>query len=177
MNRRVILPLSALLLLVGAATPAVAGTDDDSSATGKTIYRDDTVDVSYQQLAADDPQWSEVPRTFRDKVPEGSYIAQLQIKNVSKDDIDGWSLSFESPDRITATESAKLDARQGMRTTIQNDPADKLIEPGRTSTLWYRAQDGKTAAHTPAWAPFAMGGARPTQDTDGDGLPDDMELI
>lgn len=175
MNRRVTLPLNVLLLLVGATAPAVAGNDDNNSAPGTTIYRDDTVDVSYRKLAADDPQWDKVPRTFRDKVPAGSYIAQLQIKNVSEDDINGWSLSFESPDRITATESAKLAARQGMRTTIQNDPADKLIEPGTTSTLWYRAQDGRTAAHTPAWATFAKGGARPAKDTDGDGLPDDME--
>lgn len=175
MNRRVTLPLSALLLLVGVAAPAVAGDDRDSSDSGKTIYRDDAVDVSYRQLAADDPQWSKVPRTFRDKVPEGSYIAQLQIKNVSKGDIKDWSLSFESPDKITAAESAKLGAQQSMRTTIQNDPADKLIEAGSTSTIWYRAQDGKTTAHTPAWATFAKGGARPTKDTDGDGLPDDME--
>ncbi|MEU8891538.1 DUF3289 family protein [Streptomyces sp. NPDC048442] len=174
MNRRVTVPLSALLLLLGTAAPAVAG-DDNGSASEKTIYRDDAVSVSYQQLATDDPQWSKVPRTLRDTLPKGSYIAQLQIKNVSKDDINGWSLSFESPDRITATGAAKLEARQGMRTTLQNDPADKRIEPGTTSTLWYRAQDGKTAAHTPAWATFARNGARPTKDTDGDGLPDDME--
>ncbi|WIM92697.1 DUF3289 family protein [Actinoplanes oblitus] len=168
------LSIGTSMLMVATAAPAVAG-PVASPATGETIYRDTTVDVSYRRLVAGDPQWSSVPRTFRDTLPAGSYIAQLQIKNVSGDDIDGWSLSFESPDRITATAAAKLDAPRGLRATIQNDPADKLIEAGTTSTLWYRAQDGRTAAYTPRWATFAKGGARPAQDTDGDGLPDDME--
>ncbi|MFJ8925314.1 DUF3289 family protein [Streptomyces sp. NPDC102364] len=168
------MPLSALLLLIGTAAPAVAGNDEDTP-PGKTIYRDNAVDVSYRQLAVDDPQLGKVPKGLRDKSTEGSYIAELRIKNVSERDIADWSLTFELPDRITATESAKLDgAQQGERTTIQNDAANKVIEPGTTSTLWYRAKAGGTA-HTPAWASFAKDGARPTKDTDGDGLPDDME--
>ncbi len=168
------LSIGTSVLLVATAAPAVAS-PDAGAAPGETIYRDATVDVSYQRLAAGDPQWSSVPRALRDTVPAGSYIAQVQIKNVSSDDIDGWSLSFESPDLITAAAAAKLDAPLGLRATIQNDPSDKLIEAGTTSTLWFRAQDGRTAAYTPRWATFARGGAQPAKDSDGDGLPDDME--
>lgn len=173
MNRRVTMLLGAILLPLGTAAPAVAS-NNNSSPPGKTIYRDDTVNVSYRPLATGDPQWSKVPRKLRDTLSAGSYIAQLQIKNVSKHAITDWALTFELPERITATESAKLDARLGERTTIQNTPANKVIQPGTTSTLWYRARAGGPA-HTPAWVTFAMNGALPTKDTDGDGLPDDIE--
>ncbi|GAA2310817.1 DUF3289 family protein [Streptomyces kunmingensis] len=173
MLRRVTMPFTALLLLLGTAAPAVAG-NENSSAPGKTIYRDDAVDVSYRQLPTDDSLCCKVPPELRGKLPAGSYIAQLQIKNVSRHEIADWSLTFELPDRITATESAKLDAQRGRHTTIQNAPATKEIQPGATSTIWYRAQADGTA-HTPAWATFAEDGARPTKDTDGDGLPDDVE--
>ncbi|MGP3776130.1 DUF3289 family protein [Streptomyces sp. SDT5-1] len=168
------MPIGALLLLAGAATPALAGNDDSSAEQAKTIYRDDTVDVSFRQLATDDPQWDKVPRALRGKAPEGSYVAQVQIKNVSEKKISDWALTFELADKVTETGAAKLDARQGDRTTIENSGDNKVIEAGETSTLWYRAQSDGTA-HTPSWTTFAKDGARPTKDTDGDGLPDDME--
>ncbi|MFD7296410.1 DUF3289 family protein [Streptomyces sp. NPDC059897] len=176
MYRRVTIPLSAVLLLLGAATPSAIGADDDGggSSPGKTLYRDTEVEISYLKLDAGDPLRGKAPAAIREKTSKGSYLARFQIENLSKRRINDWSLTFELPDRITATDAVRLDSGQGDRATFQSTPANKVIEPGKTSTLWYSARpDG--SAHTPTWANFAKDGASPTKDTDGDGLTDDIE--
>lgn len=173
MNRRVTIPLSTVLLLLGAATPSAIA-DGGGSPPGKTLYRDTEVKISYRKFGVGDPQQSKVPPAIREKTPEGSYLAQFQVENLSQREINDWSLTFELPDRITATDAVRLDSGQGDRATFQSTPANKVIEPGETATLWYSARpDG--SAHTPTWANFAKDGASPTKDTDGDGLTDDIE--
>ncbi|MFJ9174027.1 DUF3289 family protein [Streptomyces sp. NPDC102360] len=173
MYRRVTIPLSAVLFLLGTAAPSAIA-DGGGSPPGQTLYRDTEVKISYRKLNAGDPQQSKVPAAIREKTPEGSYLAQFQVENISQHEINDWSLTFELPDRITATDAVRLDSGQGDRATFQSTSANRVIEPGETSTLWYSARpDG--SAHTPTWANFAKDGASPTKDTDGDGLTDDIE--
>ncbi|MEU3999557.1 DUF3289 family protein [Streptomyces fungicidicus] len=177
MNRSAAVPLgAALLLLLGTAVPAAAGTPGDGATTdGATLYRDDTVDVSYRQVAPGDTAWSQVPAALRGKATEGSYVARLQLENVSDHPVSTWSLTFELSDRITDTSAAKLAAPQDARTTLQGVGPTNTLQPGRTETVWYRAEPG-AEADTPTWASFAKHGISPTEDTDGDGLPDDLEV-
>ncbi|MEU5690814.1 DUF3289 family protein [Actinosynnema sp. NPDC020468] len=177
MHRSVAVPLgAALLLLLGTAVPAVAGTPGNGAATdGATLYHDNTVDVSYRQVAPGDATWSQVPAALRDRATEGSYVARLQLENVSDHPVSQWSLTFELSDRITDTSAAKLAAPQGVRTTLQGVGPANTLQPGRTETVWYRAEPG-TTTDTPTWASFAEHGVSPTVDTDGDRLPDDLEV-
>ncbi|MGW4608949.1 DUF3289 family protein [Streptomyces sp. NPDC004532] len=177
MNRSTAVPLgAALLLLLGTAVPAAAGTPGDGAATdGATLYRDNTVDVSYRQVAPGDAAWSQVPPALRGRATEGSYVARLQLENVSDHPVSKWSLTFELSDRITDTSAAKLAAPQDARTTLQGVGPTNTLQPGRTETVWYRAEPG-AKADTPTWASFAKHGISPTEDTDGDRLPDDLEV-
>ncbi|MFE2019103.1 DUF3289 family protein [Streptomyces sp. NPDC059499] len=177
MNRSAAVPLgAALLLLLGTAVPAAAGTPGDGAATeGATLYSDNTVDVSYRQVAPGDAAWSQVPAALRGRATEGSYIARLQLENVSDHPVSKWSLTFELSDRITDTSAAKLAAPQDARTTLQGVGPTNTLQPGRTETVWYCAEPGATA-DTPTWASFAKHGISPTEDTDGDRLPDDLEV-
>ncbi|MFF8941904.1 DUF3289 family protein [Streptomyces sp. NPDC014864] len=177
MNRSAAVPLgAALLLLLGTAVPAAAGTPGDGAATdGATLYRDNTVDVSYRQVAPGDAAWSQVPAALRGRATEGSYVARLQLENVSDHPVSKWSLTFELSDRITDTSAAKLAAPQDARTTLQGVGPTNTLQPGRIETVWYRAEPG-SEVDTPTWASFATHGISPTEDTDGDRLPDDLEV-
>ncbi|WP_028804413.1 DUF3289 family protein [Streptomyces sp. 142MFCol3.1] len=177
MNRSATVPLgAALLLLLGTVVPAAAGTPGDGAATdGATLYRDDTVDVSYRQVAPGDAAWSQVPAALRGRATEGSYVARLQFENVSDHPVSKWSLTFELSDLITDTSAAKLAAPQDARTTLQGVGPTNTLQPGRIETVWYRAEPG-AKADTPTWASFAKHGISPTEDTDGDRLPDDLEV-
>ncbi|MFE1953694.1 DUF3289 family protein [Streptomyces sp. NPDC059524] len=86
-----------------------------------------------------------------------------------------WSLTFELSDRVTDTSAAKLAAPQDARTTLQGVGPTNTLQPGRTETVWYSADPG-AEADTPTWASFAKHGISPTEDTDGDRLPDDLEV-
>ncbi|MEV7081625.1 DUF3289 family protein [Streptomyces sp. NPDC093516] len=177
MNRSAAVPLgAALLLFLGAAVPAAAGTSGDGAATdGATLYRDNTVDVSYRQVAPGDAAWSQVPAALRGRATEGSYVARLQFENVSDHPVSRWSLIFELSDRITDTSAAKLAAPQDAHTTLQGVGPTNTLQPGRTETVWYRAEPG-AQVDSPTWASFAQHGISPTEDTDGDRLPDDLEV-
>jgi hypothetical protein len=177
MNRSAAVPLgAALLLLLGTAVPAAAGIPGDGAATdGATLYRDNTVDVSYRQVAPGDAEWSQVPAALRGRTTEGAYVARLQLENVSEHPVSKWSLTFELSDRITNTSAARLAAPQDARATLQGVGPTNTLQPGRTETVWYRAEPG-AEADTPTWASFAEHGISPTEDTDGDGLPDDLEV-
>ncbi|CCH29473.1 DUF3289 family protein [Actinosynnema sp. NPDC047251] len=157
------------------AVPAVAGTPGGAATDGATLYRDNTIDVSYHQIAPGDATWSQVPAALRGRTTEGSYVARLQLENVSDHPVSKWSLTFELSDRITDTSAAKLAAPQGARTTLQGVGPTNTLQPGRTETVWYRAEPG-TTADTPTWASFTEHGVSPTEDTDGDRLPDDLEV-
>lgn len=52
--------------------------------------------------------------------------------------------------------------------------ATKEIKPGCAATFWYPTH-ADAAVHPPSWLTFMNGGALPTTNTDGDGLPDDVE--
>lgn len=177
MNRSAAVPLgAALLLLLGTAVPVAAGAPGDGAATdGATLYGDNTVDVSYRQVAPGDAAWSQVPAALRGRATEGSYVARLQLENVSDHPVSKWSLTFELSDRITDTSATKLAAPQDARTTLQGVGPTNTLQPGRTETVWYRAEPG-AKADTPTWASFAKHGISPTEDTDGDRLPDDLEV-
>ncbi|MFI7006503.1 DUF3289 family protein [Streptomyces sp. NPDC050145] len=177
MHRSATVPLgAALLLLLGVAVPAAAGPPGDGAAAdGATLYRDDTVDVAYRQVAPGDAAWSQVPAALRGRATEGSYVARLQLENVSDHPVSKWSLTFELSDRVTDTSAAKLAAPQDARTTLQGVGPTNTLQPGRIETVWYRAEPG-AKADTPTWASFAKHGISPTEDTDGDRLPDDLEV-
>ncbi|MFJ5730964.1 hypothetical protein [Streptomyces paradoxus] len=177
MNRSAAVPVgAALLLLLGTVVPAAAGTPGDGAATDEaTLYRDNTVDVSYLQVTPGDAAWSQVPAALRGRATEGSYVARLQLENVSDHPVSKWSLTFELSDRITDTSAAKLAAPQDARTTLQGVGPTNTLQPGRTETVWYRAEPG-AKADTPIWASFAKHGISPMEDTDGDRLPDDLEV-
>ncbi|MFF0794920.1 hypothetical protein [Streptomyces spiralis] len=148
MNRSAAVPLgAALLLLLGTVVPAAAGTFGDGAATdGATLYRDNTVDVSYRQVAPGDGAWSQVPAALRGRATEGSYVARLQLENVSGHPVSKWSLTFELSDRITDTSAARLAAPQDARTTLRGVGPTNTLQPSRTETVWYHA---KLGAETP----------------------------
>lgn len=177
MNRSATVPLgAALLLLLGAAVPVAAGTPGDGAAAdGAMLYHDNTVDVSYRQIAPGDEAWSQVPDALRDGATEGSYVARIQLENVSEHPVSKWSLTFELSDRITDTSAAKLATPLDARTTLQGVGPTNTLQPGRIETVWYRAESG-AQADTPTWPSFSTHGISPTEDTDGDGLTDDLEV-
>ena len=54
--------------------------------------------------------WNQAPAALRGRATEGSYVARLQLENVSDHPVSKWSLTFELSDRITDTSAAKLAA-------------------------------------------------------------------
>ena len=171
--RRGIALLSTSILLAGAAGPAAAsGLDGDPSE--ETIYQDKVVDVSHLQIHPGDELWDKASKRFRGEDLDGAYIGRLQIENVSDQKIKGWTLTFELSDSIEAMDKANVAAQRDNLVAIQDDPPTKVIQPGHVAEFLYLAQpDGP--AQTPDWATFLEGDALPTEDDDGDGLPNSFE--
>ena len=74
------------------------------------------------------------------------FTGAATLKHVAGPNLDGWTLSFDFPHRITSIWDAEIVSRSGNRYTIRNASWNRALKAGASLTFGFNAEPGGTIA-------------------------------
>lgn len=161
---------------------------------GKTITAPTNCELLMDRYQVDEEDFEITYRTTSDW--GDAFNGEISIKNNTSQSIEGWQLEFDFSKEITNFWTAKILSHEGNHYIIRNDEWNSVIKPNTVIHLGFEGKPGNVneepqnykltkiqddeniEVEKPEDTPkFDIEKVNWDKDTDGDGIPDDIEIF